>query len=216
EADARLWSGLSVAGSLGAGALWGLATVWLAPADEPHRLFLAFAIAGMCAGSVTVNSSHLASVAAFVLPASLPLAIFFAMQPFAVHGAMAVMTVFFAASVLLAALRSYRYFGDTVRLRFELAERTQELDAANTLLRDEIEHHRSTEAALRQAQKMDAIGRLTAGIAHDFNNLLMAIIGNVELLLKRLGLRAEESAQLPPIRQRAGRGASVTRQPTAV
>jgi signal transduction histidine kinase len=213
EIETPWWAvGLVVAGHAAAGGCWGLASVWLAPSDELHRLFLAFVTAGMCAGSVTVSSSHLPSVVAFVLSATVPLAIFFAMQPFPVHGAMVVMTVFFAASVLLAALRSYRYFGDTVRLRFELAERTQALDAANTLLRDEIEHHHSTEAALRQAQKMDAIGRLTAGIAHDFNNLLMAIIGSVELLLKRVGLGAEESAQLATIRQAAGRGARLTRQ----
>jgi two-component system, cell cycle sensor histidine kinase and response regulator CckA len=75
----------------------------------------------------------------------------------------------------------------------------------------EAERHQ-LEEQLRQAQKMEAIGKLAGGIAHDFNNLLTAVRGNAELLLEADALDADVRDGLQEIAKAADRAASLTRQ----
>ncbi|HEX8217232.1 MAG TPA: response regulator [Allosphingosinicella sp.] len=96
-------------------------------------------------------------------------------------------------------------------LEQKVAERTRDLASANERLTAEIAERERAETRLVQAQKMEAVGQLTGGIAHDFNNLLTAVIGSLDLLVRRTDdekvLRLARNALMA-----AERGASLTAQ----
>jgi two-component system cell cycle sensor histidine kinase/response regulator CckA len=81
-----------------------------------------------------------------------------------------------------------------------------------TQRRETEETLREREAELRQAQKMEAVGRLAGGVAHDFNNLLTAIQGHTQLLLEDVPGDDPMYGELQEISKAADRAASLTRQ----
>ena len=68
------------------------------------------------------------------------------------------------------------------------------------------------EDQLRQAQKMEAVGRLAGGVAHDFNNMLTAILGYADLILDQIGPDKPMGKDIQEIRNAAQRAATLTRQ----
>jgi two-component system, cell cycle sensor histidine kinase and response regulator CckA len=77
---------------------------------------------------------------------------------------------------------------------------------------EDITERRVLEDQFRQAQKMEAVGRLAGGIAHDFNNLLMVIGGYTEVLLGQLTIGNPLHAKAEAIQQAADRATTLTRQ----
>ena len=75
---------------------------------------------------------------------------------------------------------------------------------------EDITEHKQLEQALRQAQKMDAVGQLTGGIAHDFNNMLGIIMGNLDLLRHRVGEDPKAIKYLENAYTGVTRGAKIT------
>jgi len=80
-----------------------------------------------------------------------------------------------------------------------------------TIAKD-VTERRALEEQLRQAQKMEAVGRLARGIAHDFNNILAAVIGYSELIMARLKPESAVAMDAREIHKTAERGAAFTRQ----
>jgi PAS domain S-box-containing protein len=86
-------------------------------------------------------------------------------------------------------------------------------DAVGALLAEAVDvtARKTAEAALRDAQKLEAIGRLTGGVAHDFNNLLMVVSGGADVLERDVA-PAVRARALDGMRRAIDRGAGLTRQ----
>jgi PAS domain S-box-containing protein len=128
---------------------------------------------------------------------------------------------------VLAAIEARRKTGrSSIEYRWQCADGTYKhfLDQA-VLLRDpegrpvefagtitDVTDQRSLESQLIQAQKMDAVGKLTGGIAHDFNNLLAAVIGGLSLIERRAELSDEQQRVLAMTKRAAEQGSELVRR----
>jgi len=100
----------------------------------------------------------------------------------------------------------------TVRLSGRMVSRPEETADVLEIIAEDVTERRVLENQFRQAQKMEAVGRLAGGVAHDFNNLLMVISGYTEVLLERTGGKNPLYPKIEAIHQATERATTLTRQ----
>jgi|SRR5579863_5292420 len=94
----------------------------------------------------------------------------------------------------------------------EVSEVTAAFERMRGTLHKNEEQRVFLETQLRQAQKMEAVGRLAGGVAHDFNNLLTVIKGHSDLLEIKLGTLSVAQPSIAQVRKAADRATALTRQ----
>lgn len=100
----------------------------------------------------------------------------------------------------------------TVRLSGRVVSTPGETEEVLEVIAEDVTERRVLEEQFRQAQKMEAVGRLAGGVAHDFNNLLMVVSGYTEVLLENTDRGSNMYPKIEAIQQATDRATTLTRQ----
>ncbi len=164
-ASMHRWNNIFLIGTACAGAVWGATAIFLFPTDSmAHQVFVAFVLAGMSAGAVSVYSPRLEVCLAFLLPALLPLALHYLGHGTYLQIGMGIMTLSFLAGMLLSALNFHRSIRTSLHLRFDKRELEAEVAqrrAAEERLFMEKDRLQTTLSAIGEGVAMaDVDGRI--------------------------------------------------------
>ena len=222
--EVAAWGTAFVIGSALAGSLWGLGCfVLFDGGNGMGQLLLTFSVAGMCAGAAGTLACHLPAFRGFVYP-SLGLLVVRTMAIGGPHHLlMGCMLVVFGLAMAVAARTAHGSITEAFRLRFEneallarLSEAQATLQETNRSLEQRVTERTAAlerqGEVLRDAQRLESVGRLAAGIAHDFNNLLTVVLANTTLLLRERRLDDRSRNAVEEVKTAATRGADLVRQ----
>jgi len=222
--NAGAWGARFATGSAIAGLLWGGAGyVLLANASSLSQLLVTFMIGGMCAAAAGTTASYLPAFLAFSLPALIALSARMIQFGDSIHVVMAVVLLIYAVALSAVARMNGRVLAEAFTLRFENERLIGELTTAQTQLEESnrnLEQRVSERAealrvqseTLRNAQRMESVGRLAGGVAHDFNNLLTIILANLSDINPSRDSAAQTTSALNEVREAATKGADLVRQ----
>jgi len=221
QSELEPWGARFLFGSIVAGALWGIASVvFFDPASWLSQLVFGFAIGGMTAAAAGTWSCHLPVFWGYFACALGP----FVVRTLAVgdqaHLAMGSMLLAYAAGLRHVAQSNQQTFTRAFRLALENAELLERLsnsqrgleETNRTLERRVAERTAELERqseVVRNAQRLEVVGRLAGGIAHEFNNLLTIVLTSIDVLEEK---RAFDETELERTRAAARRGAFLARQ----
>jgi diguanylate cyclase (GGDEF)-like protein/PAS domain S-box-containing protein len=155
--NARFWNNAYVLGAGLAGAVWGSAALLLFPRESiAHQVFVAFVLAGMAAGGISVLAPRMSACLAFLLPELLPLAIRFFTLPTTLDTVMGAMTLIFLVGMLISAWNFYKVVRNVLILRFDKQHLKEEI----------AQRHRVEEELFQQKDRLETtLSSIGEGVA---------------------------------------------------
>lgn len=125
---ARFWNNVYLIGAGLAGAAWGSASLLLFPLNSvAHQVFVAFVLAGMAAGGISVLAPRMDACVVFLLPELLPLIVRYFMLPTTLHTVMGVMTMIFLVGILISAWNFHLVIRHALNLRYDKQQLKEEI-----------------------------------------------------------------------------------------
>ncbi|HEX2673345.1 MAG TPA: ATP-binding protein, partial [Polyangiaceae bacterium] len=221
QSELEPWARRFIAGSVAAGAAWGIASVvFFDAATGSSQLVFGFAIGGMTAAAAGTWSCHLPVFWGYFSSALAPFLLRTLAVGDLVHLAMGGMLLSYAAGMQRVARSNHQSYARAFRLALENAELLERLSASQkgleetnrTLERRVAERTSELERqseALRDAQRLEVVSRLAGGIAHEFNNLLTIVLTSLDVLDEKATF---DVAAVERTRSAARRGAFLARQ----